>query len=85
MKLIGDWVLIEPIRRKEVTKGLSLQMESTERFEGFVRDHGKGVKGNPISVTSGDKVIYKDGAWSRFKLDGMNCLFVREINIVSIL
>jgi len=93
IKPLNDYVLIEPIKYEEVTKG-GIIIPDTAREEraikgkivavgpGKINEKGERV---PISVKEGQTVIFKKYAPDEIKIDDQEYYFIREDDIMAIL
>jgi len=93
IKPLADYVLIEPLKEEEKTKGGILLPQTAEREkpeQGRVIAVGPGrrdEKGNliPISVKPGQKVLFKKYSPDEIKVDDKEYLICKEEDIVAII
>ena len=93
IKPLSDHILIEPIKEEEKTKsGIFLpdtaQKEKPE--QGIVIAVGQGKKTDdgkivPVSVKSGDKVLFTKYGPNEIKIDGKEYLIAREDDILAVI
>lgn len=93
IKPLHDYVLVEPIKQEEVTKG-GIIIPETAREERAVKGKiiavGPGKineKGErmPVSVKEGQVVIFKKYAPDEIKIDDKEYYFIREDDIMAII
>ncbi len=86
-KPLADRVLIEPAPAEEKTaSGIIIPDTAKEKpLEGTVVAAGPGKKDEPMSVKTGDKVIYGQYSGTEIKLDGTKYLIMRESDVYGIL
>ena len=87
-----DNVLIKPVKGEEKTVGGIILPDTVKEKPqvGEVLTAGKGhidSKGNvrPMSVKSGDKVMYKKWGGNEVKVNGEDCVIVEEKDILAII
>ncbi len=93
IKPLADYVLIEPLKEEEKTKGGILLPQTAEREkpeQGRVIAVGPGrrdEKGNliPVSVKPGQKVLFKKYSPDEIKVDDKEYLICKEEDIVAII
>lgn len=93
IKPLADYVLIEPIKEPEKTKGGILLPQSAEKEKpekGKVIAVGPGKrdeKGNliPVSVKVGQKVLFKKYGPDEIKVDDKEYLICKEEDILAII
>lgn len=93
LKPLHDYVLVEPIKQEEVTKG-GIIIPETAREERAVKGkviavgpgklNEKGEK-IPMSVKEGQIVIFKKYAPDEIKIDDKEYYFIREDDIMAII
>ncbi len=93
IKPLSDHILIEPIKEEEKTKsGIFLpdtaQKEKPE--QGLVIAVGQGKKTDdgkivPVSVKTGDKVLFTKYGPNEIKIDGKEYLIAREEDILAVI
>ncbi len=93
IKPLHDYVLVEPIKQKEVTKG-GIIIPETAREEravkgkiiavgpGKINEKGEKV---PMSVKEGQIVLFKKYAPDEIKIDDKEYYFIREDDIMAII
>lgn len=89
----NDYILVEPIKEDEVTKG-GIVIPETAREEksmrgkvvsvgpGKVNDKGERT---PVSVKEGQKVVFKKYSPDEVKIDEKEYYFIREDDILAII
>ena len=93
LKPLGDKVIVKPLADEEVTKaGIVLpdtaEKEKPEKGEvvavgpGKILDNGRHA---PLSVKSGDKILFKKYSPDEIKVDGEEFLVVSEEDIVAVI
>lgn len=93
LKPLGDKVVIRPLASDEVTKsGIVLpdtaEKEKPEKGEiiavgpGKILDNGRHA---PLSVKTGDKVLFKKYGPDEFKVDDEELLVVSEEDIIAVI
>lgn len=93
IKPLHDYVLVEPIKQEEVTKG-GIIIPETAREEravkgkiiavgpGKINEKGEKV---PMSVKEGQIVLFKKYAPDEIKIDDKEYYFIREDDIMAII
>lgn len=90
LKPLHDHVVLEVIKQETTTKsGIVLQQEDTDQIPmGTVLAVGPGRYTNgtlePLSVSVGDKVLYKKYATQEITLEGNDFLIVKESDIYAV-
>lgn len=93
LKPINDYLLIEPIKEDEITKG-GIVIPETAREERAIKGRvvaiGQGKlneKGErmPLVIKEGQKVIFKKYAPDEIKIDDKEYYFVREDDILAVI
>lgn len=94
LKPMNDYLLIEPIKEDEVTKG-GIVIPETAREERAIKGKviavgpGKlnedGDARIPLTVKEGQKVIFKKYAPDEIKIDDKEYYFVREEDILAVI
>ncbi|NJO81778.1 MAG: co-chaperone GroES [Chloroflexi bacterium AL-W] len=90
---LADRVVIKPMEREEVTKGGIFLPDTASKErpmegtivavgEGRVDDNGKRV---PMSVKSGDKIIFAKYSGTEFKVDDIEYLILAEKDILGVI
>ncbi len=93
LKPINDHVIVKPITEDEVTKaGIimpdTVDKEKPEKGEVVAVGPGKLLENGqraPMSVTIGDKVMFKKYSPDEIKVDGEEYLVISEGDIIAIL
>ena len=87
IKPLADRVVIEPVPVEEKTaSGIIIPDASKEKpLKGKVVAAGPGKKDEPMTVKSGDTVLYGQYSGTEVKLDGTTYLIMREADIFGIL
>jgi chaperonin GroES len=92
LKPIGSFVLVEPCAEKEYTEGGLYIPETARNKEGtaVVLAVGDGVEfpdgtKRPLRVQNGQTVLYDKFAGVKTKVDGRDCLFLRENDIYAVM
>ena len=86
MKPIADRVIIKPAPADEKTKGgLIIPDTAKEKPQrGVVVAAGPGKKDEPVTVKTGDTVLYGKYAGTEIQIDGEDYLIMRESDILAI-
>ena len=86
IKPLADRVVIEPVKAETKTaSGIIIPDNAKEKPQkGKVVAVGKGAKDEPMTVKSGDTVLYGKYAGTELKLDGKDYLIMRESDILAI-
>ena len=87
IKPLADRFVIEPIAVEEKTaSGIIIPDASKEKpLKGTVVAVGPGKVDEPMTVKSGDTVLYGQYSGTEVKLDGTNYLIMREADVFGIL
>ncbi len=87
IKPLSDRVVIEPVPVEEKTaSGIIIPDASKEKpLKGKVVAAGPGKVDEPMTVKSGDTVLYGQYSGTEVKLDGITYLIMREADIFGIL
>ncbi len=87
IKPLSDRVVIEPVPVEEKTaSGIIIPDASKEKpLKGKVVAAGPGKVDEPMTVKSGDTVLYGQYSGTEVKLDGVTYLIMREADIFGIL
>ena len=87
IKPLADRVVIEPVPVEEKTaSGIIIPDASKEKpLKGKVVAAGPGKVDEPMTVKSGDTVLYGQYSGTEVKLDGTTYLIMREADIFGIL
>lgn len=93
VKPLSDYILVEPIRQEEITKG-GVLIPETAREERAIRgkviavgpgklnDKGERI---PVSVKEGQIIIFKKYAPDEIKIDDKEYYFIREDDIMAVI
>lgn len=86
-KPLADRVLIEPAPAEQVTaSGIIIPDTAKEKpLRGKVIAVGNGKKDEPMTVKSGDSVIYGQYSGTEIKMDGNTYLIMKESDIYGII
>ena len=93
IKPINDYILVEPLKQEEITKG-GIIIPETAREERAVKGKiiavGPGKlneKGEriPINVKEGQVILFKKYAPDEIKIDDKEYYFIREDDVMAIL
>jgi chaperonin GroES len=93
VKPLSDYVLVEPIKQEEITKGGVLIPETAREDRairgkviavgpGKLNDKGERI---PLSVKEGQIVIFKKYVPDEIKIDDKEYYFIREDDIMAII
>ena len=84
---LADRVLVEPMAAEEKTaSGIYIPETAKEKPQkGKVVAVGPGKKDEPLTVKTGDTVLYGKYSGSELKLDGNDYLMMREDDILAII
>ncbi len=84
---LADRVIIEPVAAEQKTAGGIIIPDSAKEkpLKGKVIAVGPGKKDEPMTVKTGDEVLYGQYAGTEVKLDGSTVLIMRESDIYGIL
>ena len=89
MKLqpLHDWVLIRTGKRSEKSAGGIIIPDTAKEKpqRGVVIAAGPGKKDEPVTVKTGDVVLYGKYAGTEIKLEGQDYLIMREDDILGVL
>jgi chaperonin GroES len=92
IKPLGDHVLVEPAKEKEVKKGGIIIPDTAKEkpTEGFVRAVGPGKreddgKVTPLEVKEGDRVLITKYGGTEVKLDGKEYKLLRSDDILAVI
>ena len=83
---MADRVLIEPLEAETKTaSGIIIPDSAKEKPQkGNVVAVGPGTKENPVTVKTGDTVLYGKYSGTELKLEGNDYLIMRESDILAI-
>ena len=86
IKPLADRVLVEPLEAETKTaSGIIIPDSAKEKPQkGNVVAVGPGTKDNPVTVKSGDTVLYGKYSGTELKLEGNDYLIMRESDILAI-
>ncbi|MGY8946559.1 MAG: co-chaperone GroES [Flavobacteriales bacterium] len=86
IKPLADRVLVEPLEAETKTaSGIIIPDSAKEKPQkGNVVAVGPGTKENPVTVKSGDTVLYGKYSGTELKLEGNDYLIMRESDILAI-
>lgn len=86
IKPLADRVLIEPVEAETTTAaGIIIPDNAKEKPQkGKVVAVGNGTKDEPMTVKSGDTVLYGKYAGTELKFEGKDYLIMRESDILAI-
>ncbi len=87
IKPLADRVLVEPAAAEEKTAGGIIIPETAKEkpMKGTVIAVGSGTKDEPITVKTGDKVLYGKYAGTEISVDGNDYLIMRESDIYAVI
>jgi chaperonin GroES len=87
IKPLADRVLVEPAAAEEKTaSGIIIPDTAKEKPQrGTIVAVGNGKKDEPLTVKSGDTVLYGKYAGTEITLDGKDYLIMREADIFAII
>ena len=86
IKPLADRVLVEPLEAETKTaSGIIIPDSAKEKPQkGNVVAVGPGTKENPVTVKTGDSVLYGKYSGTELKLEGNDYLIMRESDILAI-
>jgi chaperonin GroES len=87
IKPLADRVLVEPAAAEEKTAGGIIIPDTAKEkpMKGTIVAVGEGTKDQPITVKTGDKVLYGKYAGTEISVDGVDYLIMRESDIYAII
>lgn len=87
IKPLADRVLVEPAAAEEKTAGGIIIPDTAKEkpMKGTIVSVGEGTKEQPMTVKSGDKVLYGKYAGTEISVDGNDYLIMRESDIYAII
>ncbi|MBX2985397.1 MAG: co-chaperone GroES [Bacteroidia bacterium] len=87
IKPLADRVLVEPAAAEEkTTSGIYIPDTAKEKPQrGIVVAVGNGKKDEPLTVKSGDTVLYGKYSGTDISLEGKDYLIMRESDILAII
>jgi chaperonin GroES len=86
-KPLADRVLVEPVQAETKTaSGIIIPDTAKEKPQrGVVIAAGPGKKDEPVTVKTGDTVLYGKYAGTEIKIDGDEFLMMREEDILGVI
>ncbi|WP_276502762.1 co-chaperone GroES [Terrimonas pollutisoli] len=86
-KPLHDRVIIRPAPAEEKTSGGIIIPDTAKEKpqRGTIVAAGPGKKDEPVTVKSGDTVLYGKYAGTEIQLNGENLLIMRESDIIAVL
>jgi chaperonin GroES len=88
---LHDRILVKRVKEEEKTKGGIIIPDTAKEkpVEGKVVSVGNGKvmddgKVRPVGVKAGDRILFGKYSGTEVKIDGEECLFVREEDILAI-
>jgi chaperonin GroES len=86
LKPLGDRLVVEPVEQEEMTaSGLVLPETAKEKPQkGIVVAVGTGKKDEPMTVKTGDAVLYGKYSGTEINIEGTEYLIMREADILAI-
>jgi chaperonin GroES len=87
IKPLADRVLVEPAAAEEKTSsGIYIPDTAKEKPQrGTIVAVGNGKKDEPMTVKSGDTILYGKYSGTEISLDGKDYLIMREADILAII
>ena len=87
VKPLADRVLVEPSAAEEKTAGGIIIPDTAKEkpMRGVIVAVGNGKKDEPITVKTGDTVLYGKYAGTELTIDGKEYLIMRESDIYAII
>ncbi len=87
LKPLADRVLVEPEQAEEKTAGGIIIPDTAKEKpqKGTVVACGKGKQDEPMTVKSGDNVLYGKYSGTEITIDGKDYLIMRESDIYAII
>lgn len=87
IKPLADRVLVEPAKAEEKTKGGIIIPDTAKEKpqRGKVIAAGKGTKDEPITVKTGDTVLYGKYAGTEISVNGGDYIIMRESDIFAVI
>ncbi|MBW6478067.1 MAG: co-chaperone GroES [Bacteroidales bacterium] len=87
IKPLADRVLVEPAAAEEKTAGGIIIPDTAKEkpMKGTIVAVGDGTKEQPMTVKSGDKVLYGKYAGTEISVDGNDYLIMRESDIYAVI
>lgn len=86
VKPLGDRVLVKPAHAEETTKGGIIIPDTAKEKpqKGTVIAVGHGKKDEPMTVKSGDAVLYGKYSGTELTIEGEDYLIMRESDIFAV-
>ena len=87
IKPLADRVLVQPLEAETKTaSGIIIPDSAKEKPQkGTVIAVGKGTKDNPMTVKSGDNILYGKYAGTELKYNGSDYMIMKESDILAII
>jgi chaperonin GroES len=87
IKPLADRVLVEPAAAEERTAGGIIIPDTAKEkpMKGTIVAVGDGKKDEPLTVKTGDKVLYGKYAGTEISVDGNEYLIMRESDIYAVI
>ena len=87
LKPLHDRIIIKPAAAEEKTSGgIIIPDTAKEKPQlGTVVAAGPGKKDDPVTVRSGDTVLYGKYSGTEIRIDGQDLLILRESDILAVL
>jgi chaperonin GroES len=87
IKPLADRVLVEPAAAEERTAGGIIIPDTAKEkpMKGTIVAVGEGKKDEPLTVKTGDKVLYGKYAGTEISVDGNEYLIMRESDIYAVI
>jgi chaperonin GroES len=87
IKPLADRVLVEPAAAEQKTAGGIIIPDTAKEKpqKGIVMAVGNGKKDEPMTVKTGDTVLYGKYAGTEINVDGKDYLMMRESDILAII
>ncbi len=87
IKPLADRVLVQPAPAEEKTSGGIIIPDTAQEKpqKGTVVAVGEGTKDNPVTLKTGDQVLYGKYAGTELNFDGDTYLIMRESDIYAVI
>ncbi|MFH1159350.1 MAG: co-chaperone GroES [bacterium] len=87
IKPLADRVLVKPAPAEEKTKGGIIIPDTAKEKpqKGTVVAVGPGKKDEPVTVKTGDTVLYGKYAGTEITIDGVDYMIMRESDLVAVI
>jgi len=84
---LHDRVIVQPAETEQQTKGGIIIPDTAKEKpqQGIVVAAGPGKKDEPVTVKTGDTILYGKYAGTEIQIDGKDLLIMRESDIFAIL